>query len=206
MAVGAPAELVAAAHQAALDEVRHARLCFALAEGYRGVPVAPSPFPFDGHVTVSADLAALAASTAREGCIGETLSALIATEQLAHATDPAVRRALEIIARDESRHAELAWRTVAWALEEGDARVRMAVVEVFGNAARQPLAFGAPLPDALSPEVAAAHGRLDASATQQAVRLALADVILPCSNALLQRTADRAARALSLDDDPTPLT
>ena len=31
LAVGAPADLVALAHRAALDEIRHARLCFALA-------------------------------------------------------------------------------------------------------------------------------------------------------------------------------
>src|SRR6185437_10815965 len=31
LAVGAPGDLVGATHQAALDEIRHARLCFALA-------------------------------------------------------------------------------------------------------------------------------------------------------------------------------
>src|SRR5262249_20073191 len=76
MAAGAPAELVTRAHQAALDEVRHARLCFALASAYAGAPVGPGAFPFAGSVEVVADLAAIAARTAREGCIGETLASV----------------------------------------------------------------------------------------------------------------------------------
>ncbi|MFN7146774.1 MAG: hypothetical protein ACK4YP_23575, partial [Myxococcota bacterium] len=64
LAVGAPADLVDAAHAAARDEVRHARLAFALAEAYAGAPVAPGGFPFGGSVPVVPDLAALAAATA----------------------------------------------------------------------------------------------------------------------------------------------
>jgi hypothetical protein len=188
MAMGAPADLVAQAHRAALDEVRHARLCFALAEGYRGHAIAPSRFPFGASVDLSSDLATLAAATAREGCIGETVSALIAAEQLARAQDPAVRRALAAIAEDEARHAELAWRTVAWAIEEGGEDVRAAVREVFGNAARH-LSFAPRAPSGIAPEIAAAHGQLDAEITRQAVVRALVEVILPCEGVLLSRSA-----------------
>ncbi len=53
-----------------------------------------------------------------EGCIGETVAAVEAAEQLAHASDPRVRAVLGRISEDETRHAELAWRFVAWALEQ----------------------------------------------------------------------------------------
>lgn len=53
-----------------------------------------------------------------EGCVGETLAALDAAEALASATDPHVRAALARIADDERRHAELAFRFVAWALQQ----------------------------------------------------------------------------------------
>jgi hypothetical protein len=183
LAAGAPADLIAAAHRAALDEVVHARLCFALASAYAGAPLAPSAIPMDGAVPVSGDLAALAAATAREGCIGETLGALLAAEQLARATDPAVRRALAVIAEDEARHAELAWRTVAWAVERGGAPVRAALRDVFGNAARH-LPGARPLGH-VAAGVAAAHGRLDPEASCKAVIRALAEVILPSAAGLL---------------------
>jgi hypothetical protein len=191
LAVGAPADLVAASHRAALDEVRHARLCFGLAGAYRGVAVAPSAFPFGGAVVVESELAAVAAATAREGAIGETLSAMLAAEQLAHATDPAVRRVLALIAEDEARHAELAWRVLTWALEQGDDATRHAVAEVFGNAARHLPSSPEPM-EWIAPEVAAAHGRLDPEAARKAVVRALAEVILPCASALLARTASIA--------------
>jgi hypothetical protein len=44
-----------------------------------------------GAVAVSA--AAAAASAVRQGCVGETLAAVLAAEQLGHAQDPAVRAA-----------------------------------------------------------------------------------------------------------------
>jgi hypothetical protein len=108
LAAGAPAHLVELAHQAALDEIRHARLCFALAAAYAGADLAPGTFPLGGDVRVEATLEAIAVSTVHEGCIGETVAAVIAAEQLARATDPAVRAALAVIVADEARHSELA--------------------------------------------------------------------------------------------------
>jgi hypothetical protein len=50
--------------------------------------------------------------------VGETVAALEAAEGAAQALDPAIRTTLAAIARDEARHAELAWDFVAWALEQ----------------------------------------------------------------------------------------
>jgi len=195
LAVGAPPDLIAAASQAAIDEVRHARLCFALAQRYGGETIAPTPFPFGGSVSVSGSLVALAAATAREGCIGETLSAALAAEQLARATDPAVRRALGTITEDESSHAELAWRTVAWAIEHGGEEVRAAVEVVFLEPDRHLPSIAAALD--LPAGALAAHGRLSPAEARAALIRAVDDVIRPCAQALCERTAPTIPPALS---------
>jgi len=179
LAVGAPAELVARAHEAALDEVRHARLCLGLASAYAGAPVGPSGFPFKNRVEVTHDLAALAANTACEGCIGETVAALQAREQLARATDPAVRAALEIIAEDEARHAELAWSTVVWAIQTGGDEVRNAVAEVFAGLEVVEETAG-PFPGALE-----SHGRLHPAEERRLAARAIVEVVRPAARLLL---------------------
>ena len=123
-----------------------------------------------------------ATSAVKEGCVGETLAALQAGEQLAAATDPAVRAALATIAADEARHAELAWRTVAWAVAEGGAEVRRAVRAAFDEALA-----AMPEPEPIAGELAAdlaAHGRLDAAALRSAFERGIADVILPAMRSL----------------------
>jgi hypothetical protein len=146
LAAGADAELVEAAHRAALDEIEHARLCFALASAYAGAPIGPGPIPIPSHVEVSAELADLAVRVAREGCVGETIAAVVAAERLEHTRDPAEREALRVIAADEARHAELAWRTVVWAIGRGGDAVRRAVLDALEEvqrAAIEPSPFAA---------------------------------------------------------------
>ncbi len=135
MRFGAPAGLVALAHQAALDEVRHAELGFALVSGWRGEAVGPGPFPLE-RLDLSADLAAVARDAARESCLGETVAAMLAREGALRAEDPVLKKVLLAIADDEERHAQLGWRIVAWALDAGGPEVRAAVAAVFANAAR----------------------------------------------------------------------
>jgi hypothetical protein len=134
-------------------------------------------------VPVAASLAELAASAVREGCVGESIAAVLAAEQLARATDPAVREALAAIADDEARHAELAFRAVAWALAAGGAEVRAAVAAAFEDAARRLPEAGDPGEDPTG--ALAAHGRLDAVAGRAAAARALCEVVLPCARALL---------------------
>ncbi|WP_438016029.1 ferritin-like domain-containing protein [Sorangium sp. So ce315] len=186
MALGAPSSLVEAAHIAALDEVGHARLGFSLASAYRGEPVGPAALPMPRGVPVAADLVALARAAAEEGCIGETVAALLAAEQRARAEDPAVRAALEAIADDEARHAELAWLTVAWAIGAGGEPVRGAVADVFVAAAQslrrpRPAEAGPPRGRAAA---LAAHGHLGGSTLRELSCAALAQVVLPCARAL----------------------
>jgi hypothetical protein len=188
LAAGAPPELVVQAQNAALDEIAHARASFTLAAAYQGKPIGPSVFPFaGGAVQVRSDLSALAAAVAWEGCIGETAAAIVASEQLARATDPAVRSVLGQIAADEARHADLAWRTVRWALAEGGAPVRAALAKVFGT-----LTPGHAAPIAEMPGVLADHGCLDNGIRDAVMARAIAEVVLPCARALLAAPFEQA--------------
>ncbi|APR74696.1 Hypothetical protein A7982_00042 [Minicystis rosea] len=166
MAAGAPPDLVAGAHRAALDEVEHARLCFALASAFAGAPEGPGRFPVMAGVAAPGDLVQLAADTARDGCVEETLSTIEAAEALDDALDPAVRAVLERIVRDEAGHAELAWRTVAWAIGAGGPEAARAVAEVFAEERR--------------------------SLRGPSRRRAFDEVVLPAARALLEPSSARA--------------
>lgn len=129
--IGAPPELIRDAHDAALDEVRHARLCFGLASAYLGRRVGPGRLPVD-EVVLSGDRADFAEAVVREGCVGESLAAIDAAARRSLARDPAIRDVLATIEADEARHAALAWRTLAWLLATDDGAVRARVAPLLG--------------------------------------------------------------------------
>jgi hypothetical protein len=59
-------------------------------------------------------LEAVATENAVEGCVRETYGALVATFQARTARNHLVRAAMTRIAKDETRHAALAWKIAAW--------------------------------------------------------------------------------------------
>lgn len=179
LALGAPAELVLDAQRAGADEIEHARLCFGLASTYAGRNLGPGPLSMQGAF---GDISLLEAAVhaAREGCVGETIAAVVAGAQLAQATDPDAKRALERIARDEATHAELAWRFVSWAIQTGGTEVRCAVVTALERSIRDERARK---PSALRDIDTAgfrAHGRLDPKEQRDAELRALCEVVEPC--------------------------
>ncbi len=116
LALGAPAELVEQTNRALVDETRHARLAFGLAGAYAGRAVGPGPLRT--HDALDDDsLGTLLETTLLEGCLGETLATLEASLARDRCRDGAVRAVLAGIAGDEARHAELAWRFLAYCLE-----------------------------------------------------------------------------------------
>ncbi|MFY0540528.1 ferritin-like domain-containing protein [Nannocystis pusilla] len=184
LAFGAPAELLRATYEAALDEVRHAQLGFALASHYLGAPIGPGPLAEARAFAGATSLAELAEAAVREGCFGETLAATVAAAQLAGASDPAVRSALTTIAEEESRHAELAFKVVAWAIARGGPavhqRVAIAAAEALADAQRAATRDR----EDTSPTMRA-HGRLPA-AEIAAERLRAAEtVVAPALQQLL---------------------
>jgi hypothetical protein len=148
IAVGAPPELVAAAHSDALDEVRHAQICFAVARELDGAALGPAPFADAraaarvAHRDRTAALVELARSAVRDGVVGEGLSARVLAKLAQRCALVGPRAALRQLASDESRHAAHAWRIVAWCLQEGGEPVRRALVDV-----------SASLPERATPEI-----------------------------------------------------
>jgi rubrerythrin len=122
-AFAAPRELVDAARRSARDEVRHARTMRSLARrrgASQGRPVVATP-------RRRASLLGLAIENAVEGCVRETFGALIAVHQAARATDRSLAVAMARIARDETRHAALAWSLAQWVEQRLDTRERAQV-------------------------------------------------------------------------------
>lgn len=106
---GAPRRLLRAASRSKRDERRHARVTRALARRF-GARV-PS---VERDESPPRSLEAFAIDNAVEGCVRETWGALIALRQATRASEPSVRAELRRIARDETRHAELAWAIDRW--------------------------------------------------------------------------------------------
>src|SRR5207302_6299580 len=92
---------------------------------YGGHDVGPGPLPLP--VTRTKTLAEIARDTFVDACAGESLAALEVRERARIAKDPVVRDLMNRIADDEDRHAELAWKTIAWAVRVGGEDVRAAL-------------------------------------------------------------------------------
>jgi hypothetical protein len=121
---GAPRSLLRATSRARRDEVRHARNMKALARRRGGaVPAATM------ESVPPRSLEAIAMENVVEGCVRETYGALLATWQSMHARDREVREAMKRIARDETRHASLAWRAHRWMNLRLDRAARARLVE-----------------------------------------------------------------------------
>jgi hypothetical protein len=182
LAVGAPAHLVAEAQRAALDEVEHARLAYGLASAYAGRTLGPGPLDVAG-VAPCADAGDLLRSVVMEGCVGETVSVVEALAAADAAADPAIIAAYRRIAADEQRHAELAWRTLAWLLD-GPARG----LDSYASACFDG-AMGAHAKDPHRGAAAPVHGVLSARTLRAVRRAALGEVVAPSAAALLRAKA-----------------
>ena len=129
---------------------------------------------------VQEGIEAIVVLTFREGCVGETVAALEAREALDHATDPEVRAALERIAADEQRHAELAWRVVSWGLAR-DARLRPLLDRELSRLEVELYSPTVVASEAECPE----HGVLSERRRGLLRRAAVAEVALPCLRQVL---------------------
>ena len=145
----APSKLVEDALNAALDEVRHAKVSFDIASMLTGKEVGPGALPAS-NLDFHQDLTALALAVAREGCLDETLSTFSAALEAAtidaimkgqvidakysnvdHDTMVLMRDELNKIALEEGTHSALAWRTVSWICGVEPTACKTAYDEVF---------------------------------------------------------------------------
>jgi hypothetical protein len=105
----APASLLRQARRAAQEEVRHTRVTRRLAKRYGATAKASSVRSLPVRSLLS-----LAIENVQEGCVRETFGVLVGRWQALRAADPAIRRAMWRIARDEGRHAALSWQVARW--------------------------------------------------------------------------------------------
>jgi hypothetical protein len=109
ISLDAPISLRRAVVAAAGDELRHAQVCRRLARHHGGAPI-----PRRVATAARRSRYELAADNLVEGCIRETYGAVLAGYQARAAGDARIRRAMTAIARDEAKHAALAWRLHQW--------------------------------------------------------------------------------------------
>jgi hypothetical protein len=133
MALGAPPVLITSSNQDALDEIRHAEICFSLARALDGKSVSPSPFPQAQRVASLPRsrilaLAQLAVDSLVDGALHEGVSARIIAKLAQRCEVAGIRTALKEIAADEGRHAAHGWAVVGWCLEEGGRPVAEALL------------------------------------------------------------------------------
>lgn len=131
-AVGAPAELLAWSHRAAIEEIDHTQRCFALAAGYAGRShtVEPMPDLLVGGLDLTADpLVTLAVESLEDGCQLEDFNADVAAACARVCETPETKRVLEQIAKEERSHADLSWAILEWVLVRDRARVGPAVAK-----------------------------------------------------------------------------
>lgn len=137
LALGAPSTLIEDAHRDGLDEIRHARMCYAVATAFdgrvRGAAAFPAAvMPLDHAPT----LQSLAIECARESCVLEGASAIAAGRLAEHPELlPELRDTLREIADDEARHAAHGWDALAWLLPRLDERGREQITNAIAELA-----------------------------------------------------------------------
>jgi hypothetical protein len=192
--LGAPLDLLQRTNAAQVDETRHAEVAFALAGSFAGRALGPGPLDLDGALP-EVEPRQVLSDVIVEGCIGETLAAVEAEHAAAHARDPLLRQTLATIARDEARHAELAWRFVAWMLErypELRGFVRSELTAAIQRTRSEPL----PPADA-GAERRLELGILDGRERAEVRRDALDRAVARCADALLGPDAVPASVAVA---------
>ncbi|MEJ7735217.1 MAG: hypothetical protein WKG00_39285, partial [Polyangiaceae bacterium] len=129
LALGAPDALVDEAIAAAEDEVRHARACAVIASrlaGRRITPALPAS-PLRPSLPGPDGMRRVAVESWLDGCLGEGAAAARAGLAAHRASEPFVAGVRRGIAREEHRHAELAWKVLAWAASRGGDEILDAV-------------------------------------------------------------------------------
>jgi hypothetical protein len=128
----APRALVQLALAAAKDEVRHTTMMTHLAKRYGAEPP-----PANVVLPGTRSLEAIAIENAAEGCVRETWGAVIAQWQAHASPDREVRDVFRAIAKDEARHAALAWAIHEWIMPLLDDAARARVLAARAAAAHE---------------------------------------------------------------------
>lgn len=171
----------------------HARMCFEIAARF-GPVVEPGPLPVKGALQGSTDVRAILRGLVRDACMAETLAAIEAAEAAAWTKDPAIARALERIAADESRHAQLGWASLRWILEQSPDEIRRYAFELLEDGMASIRAESPVHPIAREARLRGyGTARLDARLRAETRARALREVVEPCAAALRARLEGHVA-------------
>lgn len=170
--LGAPDTLLGSCSKAAADERRHAALAAALVTRWSGaVPRFRMRVPARDRPV---DLETLAVESLLDGCLNEGAAAVEASLRLERTEDQQTIEMLQVIARDETDHAELGWAIVDWATQAGGTEVRAALDSA---AARLPgPRRGIPLPAGADSDALRSLGWIDDDVCRRAHELVVAEL------------------------------
>jgi hypothetical protein len=204
MRAGVDAAFQRAAADAAVDELRHARLCAAVVEALGGEARAPLPdldeVPLHEDVDV---LEALLRNVLVVSCLNETVAVALLESNRRLVTESTLRRVLTEILADEVGHSRLGWQmlsTLAPRIDDGmRARLGAYLVPAFAQLFERHYA-GVGAPRTIAAEGLGVEDRRDSTSLFIDV---VNEVILPRLEAfdLPARQAIEAALAPQPDDD-----
>jgi hypothetical protein len=188
LSLGAPADLLLSTHSALADELEHTRLAFGLASAYGGAPVGPGAIAMERALT-EVSFVDLVRTAYLEACVGETCAAVEASEARQAARDLAVRGVLTRIADDELRHAVLGYRFVEWALRTSAPVIRAEIRAMLHRELEGLVGAGSGTLTECVESALTAHGLLPSAEREATRQMALRDVVVPATRALLETSA-----------------
>eukprot|EP01084_Bolivina_argentea_P131520 232129_1 len=115
MSIGAPLWFIELSNQASIDEIRHAKVSFDIANMYLNSEQCMISDVFPSHVVnIDADWNRISKDVVIGGCLGETLSAF---KMIKNKYGNIIDEYLYSMAMDEIKHSALAWVTIKWMID-----------------------------------------------------------------------------------------
>jgi hypothetical protein len=175
LAISAPPALVLRAHEAAIDEVHHARIGYAIASAYAKQNLEPLGYGAAALVDHrEVDLVSVARESLLEGVVGEGACADLLRRGSKRVLSVVLARHMARLAADERRHAELAKDIVRFCVTKAGPALIVSLVEAVSTASRS--ALPEPEGEAQSADLAP-HGRFTKSEWSGAYAKARTDAL-----------------------------
>lgn len=181
LALGAPDDLVQDAIRAIREEARHAKLAFAVAASLGDRGHEPGRLPID--VSLNTTCEEFVRRTVVEGCVAETIGTDLLKARAEATVSRSLRRILKRLAKDETRHADLGFRALEFALRFGGEAARKAAETAFTEAlgAQWAALDGAPGEDIVADVML---GEITLGTRREITRKAIQERVLPAARAL----------------------
>lgn len=122
--LGAPSSIVNLLLLAAQDEIKHAKICFAIVDQLSKTPDSnerksdyPDIFPLP-NASIPTDIYTLTSETLKEGIVGESVAAVRLCIRSRTTSNVDLKNILRDVAQDEAKHAALAWKTLSYIIQK----------------------------------------------------------------------------------------